>query len=155
MSEPPAGRMGRRAKIKIVHLTVGDVKAYAGNPRKHTKTQIAKLAKSIEEHGWTSPIVVDGDHVILAGHGRLAAAERLGLATVPCVVRADLSPAAARAVRLADNKLAELSSWDNALLGVEVAELGDVVDLASIGFTHGELAALGADATATTAPMAR
>ncbi|CAI8819550.1 site-specific DNA-methyltransferase [Methylococcus capsulatus] len=116
---------------------------YARNPRTHSAAQVAKIAASIVEFGWTNPILVDGAQGIIAGHGRLAAARSLGLAEVPVIELAHLSPAQKRAYVLADNRLALDAGWDEELLGLELAELsGAGFDLALTGFNDDELEAL-------------
>lgn len=96
-----------------------DISPYGSNPKTHPDEQIEKIASSIRRFGWNQPIVVDGDGVIIVGHGRRLAAKRLGEETVPVVERSDMSEAEARAYRLADNKTGE-SGWDMDLLGVEL-----------------------------------
>lgn len=109
-------------------------KPYERNPRRNDNA-VEKVAASIREFGWDSAIVVDRDGVIIAGHTRLKAAKRLGLAEVPVIVRADLTDEQARALRLADNKTGEFAEWDEALLGEELAALAEVqVDMEPFGF---------------------
>ena len=116
---------------------------YAVNARVCPEAAIAKVAGSIHEFGFRSPILVDGEGVIIAGHTRLLAAQRLELATVPFIVCADLSPAKVEALRLADNRTAQETMWNEELLGLEIEELSDLdVDLSLTGFDEGELAAL-------------
>ncbi|UZR30769.1 site-specific DNA-methyltransferase [Methylococcus mesophilus] len=116
---------------------------YARNPRTHSVDQVAKIAASIVEFGWTNPILVDGAQGIIAGHGRLAAARSLGLAEVPVIELGHLSPAQKRAYVLADNRLALDAGWDEELLALELAELsGAGFDLALTGFNDDELEAL-------------
>lgn len=116
---------------------------YARNSRTHSDAQVAKIAASIREFGFLSPIIVDGDNGIIAGHGRLMAAQKLGLAEVPVIEAAHLTEAQKRAYVIADNRLALDAGWDNDMLKVELADLGDLnFDLALTGFDLGELAAL-------------
>jgi hypothetical protein len=116
---------------------------YARNPRTHSDEQIEQIAASIVEFGWTNPVLVDSDAGILAGHGRLAAARRLGLEQVPVVVLDHLSPAQRRAYIIADNKLALNAGWDEELLRQELAALEqDGFGLDVIGFSDEELAEL-------------
>jgi DNA modification methylase len=116
---------------------------YARNPRTHSDEQVDQIAASIVEFGWTNPVLVDSDAGILAGHGRLAAAKRLGLEQVPVVVLDHLSPAQRRAYIIADNRIALNAGWDEVVLGEELAALqDDGFDLGLIGFTDEELAAL-------------
>ena len=119
---------------------------YARNARTHSDAQIAQIAASIAEFGFTAPILVSGDGVIIAGHGRLAAARKLGLEAVPVVVLDHLTPTQRRAYLLADNKLAELAGWDEELLALELADLSEAgYDLALTGFSEGEIERLLAD----------
>ncbi|MCX8017775.1 MAG: site-specific DNA-methyltransferase [Rhodocyclaceae bacterium] len=113
---------------------------YARNARTHSEEQIAAIAASIAEFGFTNPILVDGEAGIIAGHGRLAAARKLGLKEVPVIELAHLSPAQKRAYILADNRLAELAGWDEQMLAVELQALkDDGFDLDLVGFDEGEL----------------
>jgi len=128
--------------MKIEMWEIGRVKPYEANPRKN-EGAVEAVARSIEEFGFRVPLVVDADGVLIAGHTRLKAAEHLGLAKVPVHVARDLSPEQVRALRIADNKLHELSSWDMELLPIEIAELqGLDFDLSLMGFREDELAAL-------------
>jgi len=110
---------------------------YSNNPKEHPAEQVNKIASSIKNYGWDQPIVVDADGEIIKGHGRLQAAEKLGLEEVPVIWREDLSDAEARAARIADNKTAE-SPWDDDLLATEVDVLGDFSN-ESLGFDDGEI----------------
>lgn len=113
---------------------------YARNARTHSDAQVAQIAASIVEFGWTNPILVDSASGIIAGHGRLLAARRLGLTTVPIIELAHLTLAQKRAYILADNRLAESAGWDEELLALELAELRDAdFDLDLIGFSEDEL----------------
>ncbi|RYH06262.1 DNA methyltransferase [Tropicimonas sp. IMCC6043] len=111
---------------KVTQTRVTDLKPYANNNRIHTATNIGKLKASVAKFGFVAPILVDSDGVIIAGHGRLEAAKALGLTTVPTVVADHLSSAEVRALRIADNKLAELSDWNQEALQIEFAELMDL-----------------------------
>ena len=116
---------------------------YERNARTHSEAQIAQIRASIEEFGFTAPILVDGRDGILAGHGRLAAAKELGLAEVPVVVLDHLSEAQKRAYVLADNKLALNAGWDEELLRMELQELQlEDFDLSLLGWSEDELAEL-------------
>lgn len=122
------------------------LKPYDRNARTHSPEQVAKIAASIAEFGFNNPVLVDSADGIIAGHGRLMAARKLGLAEVPVIVLDHLSEAQRRAYILADNKLAELAGWDVDLLGAELAELdAEGFDLELAGFTEDELAALTGD----------
>jgi ParB-like chromosome segregation protein Spo0J len=116
---------------------------YARNARTHSDAQIAQIAGSIREFGFTQPVLVDGANGILAGHGRVLAARKLAMTKVPCIELAHLSQGQRRAYILADNKLAVNAGWDNELLKLELADLRDfAVDLSTIGFSAEELKTL-------------
>ena len=104
---------------------------YARNPRKISAQAISAVAGSIKEFGFKSPIIVDVEGVIINGHTRLLAAQRLGLETVPVIVARDLTPAQVQAFRLADNRVAEFSEWDGELLKIELEECDINLDFAS------------------------
>ena len=113
---------------------------YPKNSRKHSAASVAKIASSIREFGWRQPIVVDVKDVIVMGHGRLAAAHDLKLIEVPVHVARDLSPAQIKALRIMDNRAAEESEWDNALLGPELLELKlEQFDVDLTGFEQQEI----------------
>lgn len=116
------------------------VKPYEKNAKIHSQGQIKEIANSIGQFGWRHPIMVDADGVIIAGHGRRAAAEFRNDEVVPVVVVTDLSAEKVRLLRLADNKIAENSSWDKELLAVEFADLSELnVDLAGLGWDETEI----------------
>jgi DNA modification methylase len=116
---------------------------YARNARTHSAEQVAKIAASIVEFGFTNPILVDGSDGIIAGHGRLMAARKLGLSEVPVIELTHLSEAQKRAYILADNRLALDAGWDEEMLAAELDELRDMeYDLALTGFSDKELAEL-------------
>ena len=130
-------------KLNVEYRKVEALIPYARNPRTHAESQIAKIAASIVEYGWTNPILVDGDNGIIAGHGRLAAARKLGLDQVPVIELAHLTVAQKRALVIADNRLALDAGWDEEMLALELAELSDVgYDLALTGFDDAEIEAL-------------
>jgi len=119
---------------------IGKLIAYAKNPRTHSPAQIDQIAASISEFGFNNPILVDTNAGIIAGHGRLLAAQKLGLTEVPVIVLNHLTDAQKRAYMIADNKLAENAGWDEELLQAELAALQDEdFDLSSIGFDDEEL----------------
>ena len=123
---------------------------YERNARTHSPEQIAQIAASIQEFGFTNPILVDGADGILAGHGRLAAAKDMGLAEVPVIVLDHLSAAQRRAYILADNKLALNAGWDIDLLAGEIGDLREMgFDLDLLGFSAAEIEGLGADGWAS------
>jgi hypothetical protein len=108
---------------------------YANNARVHSKADIDKLADAIRNWGWTMPVLVDEEGILLAGHGRLRAAAKLGLTSIPVIVAGGWSEADKRAYRLADNQLVERGSWDLDLLRNEIQDLGFAdFDLGLIGF---------------------
>jgi DNA modification methylase len=113
---------------------------YIRNARTHSDQQVAQIAASIVEFGWSNPILVDGDNGVIAGHGRLLAARKLGLTEVPVIELAHLSPTQKRAYILTDNQLALRAGWDEALLRIELADLKLAdFDLGLIGFDPDEL----------------
>jgi DNA modification methylase len=121
---------------------------YGRNPRVAPEAAIAKVAGSLAEFGWRQPIVVDSDGVLIAGHTRLLAAQRLGLERVPVHVATDLTPQQVKAYRLMDNRSAQETSWDMDLLPLELADLAEFeYDLALTGFEPDELAAFLAEET--------
>jgi DNA modification methylase len=120
---------------------------YARNARTHSDAQVARIAASIREFGWTNPILVDGDRGIIAGHGRLLAARKLGMAEVPVIELSHLSEAQKRAYILADNRLALDAGWDEELLRIELGDLRDLgFDLDLTGFGADEIGKLLIDA---------
>jgi DNA modification methylase len=126
--------------LEIAWRPLGELIPYARNPRTHSDAQVAQIAASIKEFGWTNPVLVDGASGIIAGHGRILAARRLGLERVPVIELAHMSEAQKRAYVLADNQLALNAGWDEALLRLELADLRELgFDLGLIGFGAGEL----------------
>lgn len=134
-----------------VRLTaIGDLRPSPRNPRTHSKKQIQQIADSIQQFGWTSPIVVDESGKIIAGHGRFAAALDLRLRRVPTIVVSGLSDAEKRALALADNKIAANAGWDRSTLAAELGELATLLpeislDISITGFDAAEIDALAAD----------
>src|SRR5690625_5991813 len=113
---------------------------YAKNAKAHGAEQVAKIAASMAEFGWTVPCLVAEDGELIAGHGRGLAAAQLGLTEAPVIVLGHLSEAQRRAYRIADNKLTELADWDEALLSTELQELvSEDYDMSLVGFTDCEL----------------
>ena len=136
---------------KLEHWPIERLLPYIRNARTHSEAQIAQIAASIAEFGFTAPILAGSDGVIVAGHGRLAAARKLGLASVPVVVLEHLTPTQRRALVIADNRIAENAGWDEAMLQVELAALqDDQFDLALTGFDADALADLLAGEETTT-----
>ena len=109
--------------LRIEYLPVQSLRPYERNARTHSDAQIDAIAESIRQFGFNSPILIDDDDGVIAGHARLAAARKLGLDTVPCVRLSHLNDAQRRAYILADNRLAEMAVWDVPLLSLEVGEL--------------------------------
>ena len=135
--------------LEISWRAVGELIPYARNPRTHSDAQVAQIAASIKEFGWTNPVLVDGANGIIAGHGRVLAARKLGLEQVPVIELAQMSEAQRRAYVLADNQLALNGGWDEALLRLELADLSELgFDFGLIGFGAGELERLLAGQTA-------
>lgn len=136
---------------KIEQWPTDKLVPYARNARTHSDAQVAQIAASIVEFGFTNPILAGGDGVIVAGHGRLAAAQKLGIGTVPVVVLDHLTPTQRRALVIADNRIAENAGWDDAMLQVELAELqDDDFDLSLTGFDADALTDLLAGEETTT-----
>ena len=131
----------------IVSRKVEDLIPYARNSRTHSDAQVAQIAASVREFGWTNPVLVDGENGIIAGHGRILAARKLGMEEVPCIELAGLTDTQRRAYIIADNKLALNGGWDDELLALELGELNAAdFDMALVGFDAGELsAAMGLD----------
>ncbi|OOY34395.1 site-specific DNA-methyltransferase [Solemya velum gill symbiont] len=124
----------------VEHWSLQRLIPYAKNARTHDDTQVSQIAGSIAEFGFVNPILVGDDNVIIAGHGRLMAAQQLGLDTVPVIVLHHLTEAQRRALVIADNKIAENAGWNDELLKLELEELGDLgFDLDVIGFSDEEL----------------
>ena len=133
----------------IVSRKVEDLIPYARTSRTHSDEQVAQIAASVREFGWTNPVLVDGENGIIAGHGRILAARKLGMDEVPCIELAGLSDTQRRAYIIADNKLALNGGWDDELLALELGELHAAdFDMDLLGFDAGELSlamGLGAD----------
>jgi len=120
---------------------------YARNSRTHSDEQVAQIAASIKEFGFLNPIIIDGENGIIAGHGRVMAAQKLGLKELPCIEASHLTDAQRRAYIIADNKLALNAGWDDEMLRIELAELGEAdFDLELTGFSLDEIEALDFDA---------
>ena len=125
--------------MKIINMKLSDIRPYEQNPR-FNDDAVDAVAKSIKEFGWQQPIVVDQEHVIIVGHTRLKAAEKLGLTEVPVLVADNLTPEQVKAYRIADNKTAEIAEWNYDLLPLEIKELQNAnFDLSLLGFDTDEL----------------
>jgi site-specific DNA-methyltransferase (adenine-specific) len=128
---------------KLEWRSVSTLIPYARNSRTHSDEQIAQIAASIKEFGWTNPILVDGDNGIIAGHGRLSAARKLGHEEVPVIELKDLTETQRKAYIIADNRLALNAGWDNEMLTIELNDLlADGFALDILGFDPKELNAL-------------
>lgn len=129
--------------IKLEYRAVEALIPYARNAKQHSEAQVAQIAASIREFGWGAPILIDGQNNVIAGHGRLLAARKLGLLEVPVVPMEHLTDTQRRALILADNKIGENASWEDELLGIELSELKDAgFDLGLTGFSTEEWEAL-------------
>jgi DNA modification methylase len=129
--------------LKITTKKVDSLIPYVKNSRTHSDAQVAQIAASIKEFGWTNPILVDGDNGIIAGHGRLLAARKLGFKEVPTIELKDLTETQKKAYIIADNRLALNAGWDNEMLTIELNELlADGFALEVLGFDPKELSAL-------------
>ena len=126
--------------MKVEQASTDSLIPYARNPRRN-QAAISKVAASIKEFGFRQPVVVDSDYVVVVGHTRLEAAKILGLDEVPVHVAKDMTPAQAKAYRLADNRTGEDANWDFELLALEIDDLREQFDgdLSAIGFDEGEL----------------
>jgi hypothetical protein len=129
---------------RIEHWPLARLKPYARNAKTHDADQVARIAASMAEFGWTVPVLLAADGALIAGHGRILAAAHLGLTEAPVIVLGHLTEAQRRAYRIADNKLTELGGWDDTLL--LQALLAEDFDLGLIGIPEDELDALLADA---------
>ena len=129
--------------MKITQKKVTELIPYVNNSRTHSDEQVAQIAASIKEFGWTNPILVDGTNGIIAGHGRLLAARKLGYTEVPTIELADLTETQKKAYIIADNRLALNAGWDNEILTIELNDLlADGFALEMLGFDPKELASL-------------
>lgn len=127
----------------IKKISVSDLIPYANNSRTHSDEQVLQIASSIKEFGFINPVIVDGENGIIAGHGRVMAAKKLGLMDVPCVDASHLSEAQKKAYIIADNKLALNAGWDDEILRIELDMLTELdFDLSLTGFSDEELQAL-------------
>jgi len=127
-------------KQKIEMMRTADLIPYARNSRTHSEMQVAQIAGSIREFGWTNPVLIDAENGIIAGHGRVMAAQLLGADKVPCIRIEHLTETQKRAYIIADNKLALNSGWDEEMLGLELADLREMdFDLGLLGFSEEEL----------------
>jgi ParB/Sulfiredoxin domain len=126
--------------MALQSMGICELKPYHRNARTHSKTQIKQIAKSIERFGFTNPVLISDDNEIIAGHGRVLAAQLLGHSTVPTLRLSHLGPAERRAYILADNKLAQNAGWDRELLAIELQGLINLdFEVELTGFALGEI----------------
>lgn len=129
--------------VAVQYVELDALIPYAMNSRTHSDAQVAQIAASIREFGWTNPVLVDEHKGIIAGHGRVLAARKLGITKVPCIELAHMTEAQKRAYVIADNKLALNAGWDDEVLALELQALqGEGFDIDLTGFDDAELAAL-------------
>ena len=125
---------------QLLRVPIGDLVPYARNARTHGEAQIALLRSSLREFGFVNPVLIDKDRNIIAGHGRVLAAKAEGIDEVPCVLVEHLTDAQRRAYILADNRLAELSGWDEEMRAAELGDIRDAgLDLDITGFSEDDL----------------
>ncbi len=130
-------------KLEVTYRPIESLIPYARNSRTHSDAQVAQIAASIREFGWTNPVLIDTEGGIIAGHGRIMAGRKLGIKEAPCIVLDNLTDAKRRAYIIADNKLALNAGWDVELLKIELKDLdAEKFDLTLTGFEIGELATL-------------
>lgn len=127
-------------KRKIEYIAIDALKEYERNTRTHDAEQVEQLKRSITEFGFTNPVLIDENNVIIAGHGRRSAARELGMKEVPCLRLSGLTESQVKALRIADNQLALNAGWDEEMLRIELADLKDEnFDLDLLGFSLDEL----------------
>ena len=123
---------GGMTMLKVKNVPLESIKPYENNPRRVSEEAVNALTASIKEFGFRGPVILDRENVIVAGHTRVLAAQKLGLAEIPCIVADDLTPEQIKAFRLVDNKTAELTGWDFEKLDMELEELS--LDMSDFGF---------------------
>lgn len=130
----------KQEKLAIVYKSLNSMMVYAKNARTHSTEQVEKIIGSIKKYGWTNPILLDESGQVIAGHGRLLAAEKIGFDPVPTITLLGLTDAEKKAYRLADNKLPLDAGWDNDLLTMELGDLlAEGFDLTLTGFSAEEI----------------
>jgi len=143
MAKPAADKKPTKPRVHnlaVVTRRLADLKPNPRNARKHSPEQIAQIAELIKRYGWTNPVLIDEDDVIIAGHGRVAAGQSIGLEDGPTIKLEGLTDREKRELMLADNKIALNSSWNMDTLRNELTQLrGDGSDLAALGFAPAEL----------------
>lgn len=131
------------AKTQIQYINLNDIIPYANNPRDNDGEAVDKVAASIKEFGFNVPLVLDNDNVIITGHTRYKASKKLKLDEVPCIYAEHLTPAQVKAYRIADNKVAEYSTWNDDLLSIEIEQLHELdFSLDNLGFESLEIESL-------------
>ena len=134
--------LSTRNHLSIEYLRIDDIRPDPRNPRVHDKSNVMRLCRSIKTFGFNVPVLVDKNNKILAGHGRVLACQKLGWDTIPVIRVEHLTPEQADAYRIADNRLTEISKWDEELLGEILVELTAVdldFDIEVIGFSMAEI----------------
>jgi|688.fasta_scaffold71252_3 hypothetical protein len=143
MVKMTASKKDAFTKLEVTYRPIESLIPYARNSRTHSDAQVAQIAASIREFGWTNPVLIDTEGGIIAGHGRIMAGRKLGIKEAPCIVLDNLTDAKRRAYIIADNKLALNAGWDVELLKIELKDLdAEKFDLTLTGFEIGELATL-------------
>lgn len=136
----PVDKTDGSAGLRIVQRKLADLLPYAKNYRKHTDEQVSAIAASIEAIGFRFPVAIDERGEIIAGHGRVLAAKKLRMVEVPCILHEDLTEEQKRALRIADNRLAELAGNDKSTLAQELSELAEAgFDLSATGYSDKDL----------------
>jgi DNA modification methylase len=138
----PESKLKRSSSLNIVYRRIDELKPDPSNPRRHARKQVRQIAHSITEFGFNVPVLIDRENKVIAGHGRLLACRELGGSEVPTLCLDHLTPAQVRAFRIADNRLTEISTWDDRLLAEELKELsllGLDFDIEVTGFEMGEI----------------
>lgn len=121
--------------MEIIIKKIGDIIPYENNPRKNDEA-VEYVANSIREFGFKNPVIIDKNNVIVAGHTRVKAAERLGIEEIPCIMADDLTEEQVKAFRLADNKVGEIAEWDFEMLDLELLDID--MDMTDFGFEFEE-----------------
>jgi ParB-like chromosome segregation protein Spo0J len=130
-------------KHQIEYISTEELIPYARNSRTHSDEQIAQICGSIKEFGFTNPVLIDADGLIIAGHGRTMAAQRLNMKEVPCLRLTHLTDAQKKAYVIADNKLALNAGWDEEMLALELGEINELnFDITKTGFSDDEISLL-------------
>lgn len=124
----------KQNKLKFEYIDLNNIRPYEYNARIHSEKQIDRISKSIKEFGFLSPCLIDKNNNLIAGHGRVDAARKAGITQAPCIRVEHLSEKQKKAYIIADNRLAELSSWNDEILREELSDICDKIDLAIIGF---------------------